>query len=87
MAKPIFGQEKKPDSQRIAKPAVFVLPATATAPKHHFAVSPGGEPGHSYLCEAYKTFFAHAKPYMEFMLNELKARRAPANVMQWIRNR
>jgi uncharacterized protein YecA (UPF0149 family) len=32
-------------------------------------------------------FFKHAEPYMEFMAKELKAKRAPANVMQWIRNK
>jgi uncharacterized protein len=32
-------------------------------------------------------FFNHVKPYMEFMTRELKAKRPPANVMNWIRNR
>ncbi len=83
----IFGQEKKAGLTAHCKSCSFRFACHGDCPKHRFVVSPGGEPGHSYLCEAYKTFFAHAKPYMDFMLKELKAKRPPANVMQWIRNK
>ena len=56
-------------------------------PKHRIIMSPDGEPGLNYLCEGYKMFFHHVKPYMEFMLKELQNKRPPANVMKWIRNR
>jgi uncharacterized protein len=56
-------------------------------PKHRFILTPDGKPGLSYLCEGYKMFFHHARPFMEFMSGELKNKRAPANVMNWIRNR
>jgi uncharacterized protein len=56
-------------------------------PKHRFISTPEGEPGLNYLCEAYKMFFSHAEPYMEFMAKELKNKRPPSNVMQWIKNR
>jgi uncharacterized protein len=56
-------------------------------PKHRFLKTPDGEPGLNYLCKGYKAFFRHAEPYMEFMAKELDKKRAPANVMQWIRNR
>lgn len=56
-------------------------------PKHRFLKSPDGQPGLNYLCEGYKRFFKHVEPYMEYMSKELKAKRAPANVMQWIRNK
>lgn len=56
-------------------------------PKHRFSMSPDGEPGLNYLCEGYKLFFHHVRPYMEFMAKELSNKRAPANVMTWIRNR
>lgn len=52
-------------------------------PKHRFEVTPDGDPGLTYLCTAYKMFFAYVHPYMQFMGDELAARRAPANVMAW----
>jgi uncharacterized protein len=56
-------------------------------PKHRFISTPAGKPGLNYLCNGYKMFFKHVEPYMEFMARELKNKRAPANVMTWIRNR
>jgi uncharacterized protein YecA (UPF0149 family) len=32
-------------------------------------------------------FFHHVEPYMDYMAKELKNKRAPANVMSWIRNK
>jgi uncharacterized protein len=54
-------------------------------PKHRFEITPDGDPGLNYLCKAYKMFFAYVHPYMQFMGDELAARRAPANVMAWAR--
>ena len=45
--------------------------------------TPDGEPGLNYLCAAYKRFFHHVAPYMEFMGRELLNRRPPARVMEY----
>ena len=54
-------------------------------PKHRFNTTPDGEFGLNYLCKAYKMIFAHVHPYMQYMGDELKKKRAPANVMQWVK--
>jgi len=54
-------------------------------PKHRFMTTPEGEPGLNYLCPAYKKFFHHVAPYMEFMGRELLNRRPPARVMEYAR--
>ncbi len=56
-------------------------------PKNRIITTPDGEPGLNYLCEGYKAFFHHIDGPMRFMANELRHRRAPANVMTYIRRR
>lgn len=56
-------------------------------PKHRFLITPDGDPGLNYLCEGYKLFFKHVEPYIKFMAEELKYKRPPSNVMNWIRNK
>jgi uncharacterized protein len=56
-------------------------------PKHRFMKTPEGQSGLNYLCEGYKLFLKHIEPYMEYMAKELNSKRAPANVMTWIKNK
>lgn len=37
--------------------------------------------GLNYLCEGYRLFFRHARPYLQFMASELAHQRSPANIM------
>jgi len=55
-------------------------------PKNRIISTETGEPGLNYLCEGYKAYFKHTKPYFEFMANELFFKRAPANVMDWAKS-
>ena len=51
-------------------------------PKNRFTRTPDGDTGLNYLCEGYKLFFGHISEPMKFMVQELRAGRAPANVMK-----
>jgi uncharacterized protein len=56
-------------------------------PKHRILYTTDGEYGLNYLCEGYKNYFNYVQPYMDYMAKELNNKRAPANVMNWIRNK
>jgi uncharacterized protein len=83
----IFGQDKKDKLPAFCRSCPVRFACHGDCPKHRFIKTPQGEPGLSYLCEGYKHFFEHVRPYMDFMAKELKAQRAPANVMEWIRRK
>ena len=82
-----FGIDKRNKLPRYCLRCEVRYACHGECPKHRFMMSPDGEPGLNYLCQSYKNFFHHVEPYMEFMAKELKNKRAPANVMQWIRNK
>lgn len=56
-------------------------------PKHRFIKTPDGEDGLNYLCEGYKYFFHKIDVYMKFMANEIINNRAPANIMEWVKEK
>lgn len=56
-------------------------------PKHRFGKGPSGEQNLNVLCEGFKLFFGHVKPYMEYMAQLLNAGLAPSLVMPWARQR
>lgn len=53
-------------------------------PKNRFTRDKYGNPGLNYLCKGYRQFFEHVKPYMDFMKEELDAKRPPSNVMNFV---
>ncbi|MFC2096795.1 anaerobic sulfatase-maturation protein [Bacteroidota bacterium] len=55
-------------------------------PKNRILKTAEGHEGLNYLCEGLKYFFKHVHPYMDFMAEELKHERPPANIMQWAAN-
>lgn len=70
--------EKLPTQCRMCK---YLFACNGECPKNRFAITVDGEPGLNYLCAGYHRYFEHVAPYMDFMADELKNRRSPANVM------
>ncbi len=80
-----FGQNKFTSLPKLCMDCDYRFACNGECPKHRFLKTADGEPGLNYLCAGYKKFFAHIDPYMQFMANELNAKRAPANVMNLAR--
>ena len=79
-----FGRDKRDKLPRYCFECDYRFACHGECPKNRFADTPDGEAGLNYLCPGLKLFFSHVHPYMQFMTDELKAKRAPANVMQWV---
>jgi uncharacterized protein len=79
-----FGQSKRGSLPRQCQECRYTLLCHGECPKNRFCYTADGESGLNYLCEGYRSFFAHTAPYFEFMKQELDAGRAPANVMNQI---
>lgn len=82
-----FGQDKKDTLPKYCLNCEVKFACNGECPKHRFIKTPDGEDGLNYLCAGYKKFFNHIDPYMKFMANELKNKRAPANVMYWAKEK
>ena len=80
-----FGKDKRDKLPRYCFECEYRFACNGECPKHRFMLTPDGQEGLNYLCPSYKRFFAHVHPYMQFMADELKAKRAPANVMEWVK--
>lgn len=77
-----FGNDKFNRLPAQCRNCKYLFACNGECPKNRFAVTADGEPGLNYLCAGYRQFFGHVAPYMDFMANELKNQRPPANVMQ-----
>jgi len=78
-----FGSAKRDSLPGFCRNCDVRFACNGECPKHRFMTTPDGEPGLNYLCAAYKKFFHHVAPYMEFMGRELLNRRPPARVMEY----
>jgi uncharacterized protein len=81
-----FGQDKLNKLPQYCRDCEYRFACHGECPKHRFSLTPDREPGLNYLCKAYKMFFSHVHPYMQYMGDELVAKRAPANVMAWVKD-
>jgi uncharacterized protein len=78
-----FGLDKRDTLPRYCRQCEVRFACNGECPKHRFIRTPDGEEGLNYLCAGYKIFFKHVDPYMQFMAEELRQGRSPANVMAW----
>jgi len=81
-----FGAAKTATLPRQCRECKWLSACNGGCPKDRFATTADGEQRLNYLCAAYRQFFAHVAPYMDFMRNELQNKRSPASVMEWARN-
>ena len=82
-----FGNDKFDTLPQQCRECDFLFACYGECPKNRFIKDKYGNEGLNYLCQGFYKFFSHVAPYMDFMKKELRAKRPPANVMEWARQR
>jgi uncharacterized protein len=82
-----FGRDKLTALPRYCLDCEVRFACHGECPKNRFIKTPAGDDGLNYLCTGYKKLFTHAAPYMRYMVDQLKQKQEPANVMSWARER
>ena len=77
-----FGQDKRDKLPQYCLGCQVRFACSGGCPRNRFIQTPDGEPGLNYLCQGYRAFFNHIDKPMRFMAAELRAGRAPANIMR-----
>ena len=80
-----FGLAKRESLTKQCRECEWLFACGGGCPKDRFLRDEYGTPGHNYLCEAYRRYFQHVAPYMDFMRGELMNERPPSNVMAMCR--
>lgn len=81
-----FGRDKSDTLPGYCRKCPVRFACHGECPKHRFLRTPEGEPGLNYLCAAYKAFFTHIDPHMNYMA-ALVRQGLPANgIMPAIKN-
>ncbi len=62
-----FGNDKRDRLPRYCRECEFLSVCNGGCPKDRIIDSPDGEPGLNYLCQGYKTFYAHSLPVFRKM--------------------
>jgi uncharacterized protein len=76
-----FGQAKRDALPRTCRECEVRFVCNGGCPKNRILTTPDGEPGLNTLCAGYKALFTHIDRPIKMMVEELRARRPPANVM------
>ena len=76
-----FEQHKKDSLAARCRSCAYLSACGGDCPKNRIAQTADGE-YISVLCTGFRMFFEHTRKYFEFMANELKNQRPPANVMK-----
>ncbi len=79
-----FGKDKSDTLPQFCIECKFHFVCNGECPKNRISFTENGEFGLNYLCAGYKLFFEHIDSFMRFMVDELRNKRPPANVMSWI---
>jgi uncharacterized protein len=77
-----FGQAKLDTLPEQCRNCEARFICNGACPKNRILVTEDGDAKLNYLCAGYKSFFMHINRPMQMMVNELRHRRAPANVMR-----
>lgn len=80
-----FGTDKFDKLPAQCKECRYLFACYGECPKNRIAKTDTGESGLNYLCKGYYMFFDHIAPYMDFMKQELKNERPPANIMEAVK--
>jgi len=78
-----FGRNKLDTLPAYCRKCEFLDLCNGECPKNRIVKTSDGEPGLNYLCHGFKMFYKHTEPYFDFMANELRNKRLPANVKKW----
>lgn len=76
-----FEQYKKDSLSARCKSCAYLGACGGDCPKNRIAQTAEGE-AISCLCQGFRMFFEHTRKHFEFMANELRHQRPPANVMK-----
>jgi len=77
-----FGRAKQASLPRYCRECEVRFVCNGGCPKNRLLETPDGEAGLNWLCEGYRSFFNHAGPAMEYMVEALRSRQPPAGIME-----
>ena len=65
-----FGQAKESTLPRHCRECEVLDMCNGECPKNRFVPAPDGEPGLNYLCEGYRLFFNHCRPFVDAVASQ-----------------